>query len=58
MDDRDVAKIFNALLGCWLRGANYIMKKEVLGPELVEMQRDFFEKSCEMEDIPIMILTN
>ena len=34
------------------------MKKEALGPELVEKQIDFFEKSCEMEDILIMVLTN
>ena len=27
VDDRDVAKIFNDLLECWLRGAKYIMKK-------------------------------
>ena len=46
MDDRDVAKIFNDLLECWLKGAKYVMKKEALGPKLVEMQRDFFEKSC------------
>ena len=58
MDDRDVAKIFNDLLECWLRGAKYIMKKEALGLEQVEMQRDFFEKSSEMEDILIMVLTN
>ena len=40
MDDRDVAKIFNDLLECWLRGAKYILKKEALGQELVEKKRE------------------
>ena len=34
------------------------MKKEALGLELIEIHRDFFEKLCETENIPIMVLTN
>ena len=58
VDDRDVAKIFNDLLESRIRGAKYIMKEEALGPELVEKQRDFFQKSSELEDIPILVLNN
>ena len=50
-EDRDVAKFFNDLLDCWIKGVRYILRKEALGPELAEMQREFFEKSCEMEDL-------
>ena len=57
-DDRYVAKIFIDLLECWLKGAKYIIRKVALGLELIEKQRDFFERSCDMEDILIMVLTN
>ena len=33
-EDRDIAKIYNDLLDCWLRGAKYILSKEALGLEL------------------------
>ena len=36
VDDKDVAKIFNDLLEGWIRGAKYILKKEALGPKLIE----------------------
>ena len=42
LDDRDVARIFNDLLESWIREAKYIMKKEALGPEMVEKWRDSF----------------
>ena len=58
VDDRDVARIFNDLLESWIRGSKFIMKKEELGPEMVEKQSDFFQKSSEMEDLPILILSN
>ena len=51
-EDRDIAKIYNDLLDCWLRRTKYIMTKETLGFELVRAQREFFERSGEMEDIP------
>ena len=57
MGDRDIARIFNDLLESWIRGSKFIMKKEELGPEMVEKQRDFFRKSSELEDLPIMILS-
>ena len=57
MDDIDIAKIFNDLLESLIKGAKYIMRKEVLGPEMLEKQHDFFQKSSELEDIPIMILS-
>ena len=56
-DDGDVGKIFDDLLECWLQGVKYIIRKEALGLQLIENQRDFFERSCDMEDIPIMVLT-
>ena len=58
VDNRDVAKIINDLLESWIRGAKYIMRKDALGPEMVEKQRDFFQKSSEREDLPILILSN
>ena len=57
-EDRDIAKIFNDLLDAWLKATKYIMTKETPGLELVRAQREFFERSGEMEDIPIMVLTN
>ena len=51
VDNRYVAKIFNDLLECWIRGAKYIMKKDALGPVVMEKQRDFFQKSSELEDM-------
>ena len=57
-EDRDIAKIFNDLVDAWLKGTKYIMTKETLGLELVRAQREFFERSGEMEDIPIMVLTH
>ena len=58
MDGRDVEKIFNDLLESWIRGTKYTMRKDVLGPEMVKKQHDFFQKSSEMEDLPILILSN
>ena len=55
MKDRDIARIFNDFLESWIRGSKFIMKKEALGPEMVEKQRDFFHKYSELEDLPIMI---
>ena len=57
-DDRDITKIFNDLLDAWLKGTKYIMMKETLGLELVRAQREFFERSGEMKDISIMVLTH
>ena len=57
-EDRDIDKIYNDLLDCWLRWTKYIMAKEALGLELARAQREFFDRSGEMEDIPIMVLTN
>merc|ERR1712215_409526 len=57
-EDRDIARIYNDLLDAWLRGTKYIKTIETLGLELVRSQGEFFERSGEMEDIPIMVLTN
>ena len=32
--------------------------EEALGLELVEKKHDFFQKSSELEDIPILVLSN
>ena len=58
VEDRDIAKIYNDLLDAWLKATRYIMTKETLALELVRAQKEFFERSGEMEDIPIMVLTH
>ena len=55
-EDRGIAKIYNDLLDCRLRGTKYIMTKEALGLELAQAQRELFDRPCEMEEIPIMVL--
>ena len=35
-EDRDIAKIYNDLLDCWLKGVRYIMSKEALRLELAQ----------------------
>ena len=42
MDDIDIAKIFNDQFDTLIKGAKCIMKKEALGPEMLEKQHNFF----------------
>ena len=58
VEDRDIAKTYNDLLEAWLKATKYLMTKENLALDVVRAQKDFFERSGEMEDIPIMVLTN
>ena len=52
-EDRHIDKVYNDLLDCWLRWTKYIMAKEALGLELARAQREFFDRSGEMENIPL-----
>ena len=58
VEDRDIAKTYSDLLEAWLKATKYMTTKENLALDVVRAQRDFFERSGEMEDIPIMVLTN
>ena len=58
VEDRDIAKTYSDLLEAWLKATKYMTTKENLALDVVRAQKDFFERSGEMEDIPIMVLTN
>ena len=58
VEDRDIAKTYSDLLEAWLKATKYLITKENLALDVVRAQKDFFERSGEMEDIPIMVLTN
>ena len=56
VEDRDVAILLNDILESLISGSKFILQKENLGPEMVSKQCDFFHRSAELEDLPIMIL--
>ena len=51
VEDRDIAKTYSDLLEAWLKATKYMTTKENLALDVVRAQKDFFERSGEMEDI-------
>ena len=56
-EDRDVANLLLDILESWIRGNRFIIKKENIGPKMVDRQREFFTRSEDLEDLLIMILS-